>query len=139
MSELSEMLTAANVDGLSYDQIEARARAAGFDLSHGTAHVYMSGRHRKVSRKYLEALVAVFPSLKLDELMRAAELPPDYGPYEPPEQASALSPQERDALNTIIKSMAQGKVSTAKPERHLGVAAHPRKGVARPKRSKGDH
>lgn len=109
MSALSEMLTAANRDGLPYTEIERRARDAGFKLSHGTAHVYMTGRHGTVSRKYLEAFVAVFPSLKLDELVAAAQLPPDLGPYVAPEVAAALSRSERDAIDTIIKSMASGK------------------------------
>lgn len=130
MSALSEMLTAANAEGLSYAEIERRAGAAGFKLSHGTAHVYMTGRHGQVSRQYLEAFVAVFPALRLDDLARAAELPPDLGPYVAPDVASALSGPERDALDTIIKSMAAGKVEISPTQSDLALAAEARKAAA---------
>lgn len=131
------MLTAANIEGLSYAQIEARAAASGFKISHGTANVYMNGKHGRPNRRHLAALAAVFPSLKLADLLRAADLPPDYGPYEPPEEASALSRPERDALDTIIKAMARSRADLP-TKSEVALAGQKRPRSDRPKRSKDD-
>lgn len=113
MSALSELLQGANKESLSMQKITDRARTRGHDIGKDTIWKYMTGRHGKtVQREHLEALADVFPGVTLQSLEEAAKLPPDLGDYTPPPEARALSRDERDAVTTIIKSMARGKVQT---------------------------
>jgi hypothetical protein len=110
MSALSELLLQANAEGLSYQRIEDRARERGAQLSHGTAHKYMTGQHPpRAARDVLRAFTVVFPSLTMKALEAAADLPTDLGNYVPPAEANALTRKEREALNVLIRSIAQGR------------------------------
>lgn len=111
MSALSELLTQANKERLSTQKITDRMRELGHDIGKDTVWKYMTGRHTTVTTAYLRAFVDVFPSLRLGQLQRAADLPADLGDWEPPEEAHALTQRERDALEVLIRSIARGKTA----------------------------
>jgi len=108
MSALSELLTNANTDGWSYELIAEKAQARGHRLSRDTAWRYMTGRQAKTSPDQLRALADVL-GLRYDKVSRAAGQPADLGPYEPPREANALTQQEREALNLIIRALVRGR------------------------------
>lgn len=114
MSELSELLTRANTEELSVQRLTDQMRARGHTIGRDTVWRYLTGRHAGVSDDYLKAFVDVLPGLDLDELRRAAALPPDLGTWEPPAEARSLDQRERDALDVLIKSIARGKTADAK-------------------------
>ena len=111
MSALSDLLSQANSDGLSTQRLTALMRERGHRIGRDTVWRYLTGRHTTVSDLYLRAFVDVLPRLHLDELRRVSAVPPDLGAWEPPPEAHALSQREREALDVLIKSMAQGKIA----------------------------
>lgn len=113
MSTLSDLLAQANADGLSTQRVTDLMRQRGHRIGRDTVWRYLTGRHTTVSDSYLRAFIDVFPGLDLNELRRAAEIPPDLGTWEPPAEAHTLNQREREALDVIIKSMARGKPAAA--------------------------
>lgn len=132
MSALSELIQAANADDWSVDRMYARARELDLQVSRDAIWRYSSGRNRTVDEMVLRAFAAIFPALRIDDLMRAAQIPPRLGNWSPPKEANLLDEDERAALNTIIKSMAAGKSSvdlaagSGKTEAALRIAADTR-------------
>lgn len=106
MTELSELLTKANKEGWSTREIEAKARAAGHQLSHATAGNYLSGAHpRRPSDNVLRAFEAVFGT-PLEKLRAASKLPTAVTQADLPDEVARLTPRQWEAVKQIIRAMA---------------------------------
>lgn len=137
MSALSELLTAANREDLSYDRIATLARKNGHQIGRDTVWKYMTGRHGAVSQPYLRAIASVLP-VNIDAMESAAGVPRDLGPYRPPPEAAALDTDERDALDVLIKGIAAARGAQRRAEYDLAAfemdkagGNHPRDGERR--------
>lgn len=105
MSDLSELLQAANTAGLSARSIAREAQALGFSLNHDTAARYLRGDHGRPDEETLLALASVL-NLQLAPLRSAAQLPSEVTePYRPPAEASRLTRRQRRAVDEIIRAM----------------------------------
>jgi hypothetical protein len=105
VTRLSEILVAANTDGLSARSIARQAQTRGFTLNHDTAARYLRGDHGRPDETTLRAFAAVL-EVSLQSLRAAADLPADETePYEPPAEASRLSRRQRRAVDEIIRAM----------------------------------
>jgi hypothetical protein len=106
MTALSELITAANRDGLNHRQIAAQANAAGVRVGTDAVWKVMSGRHGAVKDGTLRAFATVL-SIDFADLRAAADLPTaDLGPYQPPEDALRLGRREREAIDELIRLLA---------------------------------
>lgn len=112
MSALSELLAqrvAAQKIGVR--EIARRAQERGHTLSHGTVSKYLSGRHPEVpAEETLRALHDVL-GIPLEQLREAAGLPvglPE--PYRPPAEADRLDPEQREAVDQVIRLLARKSV-----------------------------
>lgn len=109
VSALSEALNDANVSGWSTREISERAARAGFNINHATVAKYLNGTHAsKPTNDVLEAFAAVFSSLTIQKLRKAAGVglgEPE--PYVPPQEAHQLGARERRAVNEVIRLLAQ--------------------------------
>lgn len=137
MTQLSAVLRAANVGGLSARAVAKQARAAGFTLNHDTAARYLRGDHGRPDEDTLRAFSAVL-SIELAELRRAAELPDeDTTAYIPPPESSRLSRRQRRAVDEIIRAMlepaADGERDHRPSRQHRPITAQAaRRGGAEP-------
>jgi hypothetical protein len=105
MSELSEVLSAGNTDGLSARSIARSAQSLGFTLNHDTAARYLRGDHGRPDEDTLVAFSRVL-NIPLSRLRTAASLPADATePYTPPAEASRLTRRQRRAVDEIIRAM----------------------------------
>jgi hypothetical protein len=105
MSALSDLLVAANTEGLSARSIARTARAAGFTLNHDTAARYLRGDHGRPDEQTLVGLSSVL-GVSLQKLRVAADLPAEETePYNPPAEASRLNRRQRRAVDEIIRAM----------------------------------
>jgi len=105
MTALSELLAAANTDGLSARELSRRARERGHTLNHDTVARYLRGAHGVPDEATLVALADVF-GVPLRRLRHAAGLPSEsVGPYVPPAEASRLSSRQRRAVDELIRAM----------------------------------
>ncbi len=144
MTTLSELLNAANKDGLSARSIAREAQALDFSLNHDTAARYLRGDHGRPDEDTLVALSSVL-NVPLTQLRAAAELPSEVTePYQPPAEASRLNRRQRRAVDEIIRAMltepapAAQPVVEAKSSRARGSATAPkaaRRGSAEPPRT----
>ena len=115
MKSLSELLQAANTEGLSARSIARQAQALGFSLNHDTAARYLRGDHGRPDEDTLLALASVL-KLPLAPLRRAAQLPSEETePYRPPPEASRLSRRQRRAVDEIIRAMLEPNPTAARP------------------------
>jgi transcriptional regulator with XRE-family HTH domain len=134
---LSELLQAANTDGLSARSIARQAQALGFSLNHDTAARYLRGDHGRPDEDTLLALASVL-KLPLAPLRKAAQLPSEVTePYRPPAEASRLSRRQRRAVDEIIRAMLEpnpaARSVTALPPRGAGASSKAaRRGGAEP-------
>jgi transcriptional regulator with XRE-family HTH domain len=105
VKSLSELLQAANTEGLSARSIARQAQALGYSLNHDTAARYLRGDHGRPDEDTLLALASVL-KLPLAPLRKAAQLPSEVTePYRPPPEASRLSRRQRRAVDEIIRAM----------------------------------
>jgi transcriptional regulator with XRE-family HTH domain len=105
VSNLSDLLQAANSDGLSARTIARNAQALGFSLNHDTAARYLRGNHGRPDEATLVALSKVL-KVPLTKLRTAASLPAEETePYRPPAEASRLNRRQRRAVDEIIRAM----------------------------------
>lgn len=105
MKSLSELLQAANTEGLSARSIARQAQSLGYSLNHDTAARYLRGDHGRPDEDTLLALASVL-KLPLAPLRKAAQLPSEVTePYRPPPEASRLSRRQRRAVDEIIRAM----------------------------------
>jgi transcriptional regulator with XRE-family HTH domain len=114
VKSLSELLQAANTDGLSARSIARQAQALGYSLNHDTAARYLRGDHGRPDEDTLLALASVL-KLPLAPLRKAAQLPSEVTePYRPPPEASRLSRRQRRAVDEIIRAMLEsGRTATS--------------------------
>jgi transcriptional regulator with XRE-family HTH domain len=113
MSALSEILSAANTEGLSARSIARAAQALGYTLNHDTAARYLRGDHGRPDEGTLVALSRVL-NVPLARLRTAASLPSDATePYTPPAEASRLTRRQRRAVDEIIRAMIAPPDATA--------------------------
>jgi len=141
MSELSELLSASNTQGLSARSIARAAQDLGYTLNHDTAARYLRGDHGRPDEPTLVALSSVM-NVPLSKLRRAASLPADVTePYRPPAEASRLSRRQRRAVDEIIRAMLEAPAESALSEpkasqrvsgRGSVVAMDPRRGTKAP-------
>ena len=129
MKSLSELLQAANTEGLSARSIARQAQALGYSLNHDTAARYLRGDHGRPDEDTLLALASVL-KLPLAPLRKAAQLPSEVTePYRPPAEASRLSRRQRRAVDEIIRAMLEpGRTASDKPGRSKAA----RRGDAEP-------
>lgn len=105
MTALSQLLSSANIDGLSARQLAINARALGYTLNHDTAARYLRGDHGRPNENTLIALAEVLP-VPLEKLRKAAKLPAEVTePYHPPAESSRLNRRQRRAIDEVIRSM----------------------------------
>jgi transcriptional regulator with XRE-family HTH domain len=105
MSDLSELLRAANSKNLSGRSIALAAQDLGFSLNHDTAARYLRGDHGRPAEATLRALSSVL-DVPLAELRSAAALPTEVTePYRPPMEASQLNRRQRRAVDEVIRAM----------------------------------
>ncbi|MEO6702857.1 MAG: hypothetical protein ABIP57_15380 [Jatrophihabitantaceae bacterium] len=135
MSELSELLKAANTAGLSARSIAREAQALGFSLNHDTAARYLRGDHGRPDEETLVALASVL-NVQLAPMRRAAQLPSEETePYRPPAEASRLSRRQRRAVDEIIRAMLEPRPAgpaAASPTRRSGSPKAARRGDSEP-------
>lgn len=129
MKSLSELLQAANTEGLSARSIARQAQALGYSLNHDTAARYLRGDHGRPDEDTLLALASVL-KLPLAPLRKAAQLPSEVTePYRPPPEASRLSRRQRRAVDEIIRAMLEtGRTASRQP----GSSQAARRGDAEP-------
>ncbi|WP_143153981.1 helix-turn-helix transcriptional regulator [Rhodococcus rhodnii] len=144
MSKLSDLL---NSQPVSARQAADIAKEKGIRLPYGTIAAYWSGRHGRPSAQTLERLAEVL-STPLAQLQRAAwDATAPLGPYEPPAEANLLSRRERNAVDELIRAMAEAitrgqdradssteEVTQPRPEASGTVDSSP-SGGDRPRRS----
>lgn len=117
VTTLSELLNAANKNGLSARSIAREAKALNFSLNHDTAARYLRGDHGRPDEDTLVALSSVL-EIPLTRLRAAAELPSEVTePYRPPAEASRLSRRQRRAVDEIIRAMLIEPAPAAEPVR----------------------
>jgi transcriptional regulator with XRE-family HTH domain len=105
MSRLSDVIGAANKEGISARELARRARERGHSLNHDTAARYVRGDHGTPDEATLIALADVL-GIPLSRLRAAANLPAEITePYTPPAEASRLTRRQRRAVDEIIRSM----------------------------------
>jgi len=129
VKSLSELLQAANTEGLSARSIARQAQALGYSLNHDTAARYLRGDHGRPDEDTLLALASVL-KLPLAPLRKAAQLPSEVTePYRPPPEASRLSRRQRRAVDEVIRAMLEpGRATSAGPGRSRAA----RRGDAEP-------
>jgi transcriptional regulator with XRE-family HTH domain len=129
VKSLSELLQAANTEGLSARSIARQAQALGYSLNHDTAARYLRGDHGRPDEDTLLALASVL-KLPLAPLRKAAQLPSEVTePYRPPPEASRLSRRQRRAVDEIIRAMLEpGRAASGEPARSKAA----RRGGAEP-------
>jgi transcriptional regulator with XRE-family HTH domain len=111
MSNLSDLLSASNTEGLSARSIARSAQALGYTLNHDTAARYLRGDHGRPDEGTLVALSKVL-DVPMTRLRVAASLPSaETEPYEPPAEASRLSRRQRRAVDEIIRAMLETSVT----------------------------
>lgn len=111
MSQLSDVLSMqAEVLDLSGRQIADKARDSGYTLSNKTASQYLNGKHGKPDPATLRAFAEV---LRLDERMlrTVANLPVDYGEYDPPDFAREMTLEQRRVVDETIRLFVKGNAS----------------------------
>jgi transcriptional regulator with XRE-family HTH domain len=105
MSRLSDVISAANKEGISARELARRARERGHSLNHDTAARYVRGDHGTPDEGTLVALSDVL-GIPLKRLRAAADLPSEIiEAYTPPAEASRLTRRQRRAVDEIIRSM----------------------------------
>ncbi|MDP9091717.1 MAG: hypothetical protein M3N95_01935 [Actinomycetota bacterium] len=105
MTQLSDVLKAANKSNLSARAIARKAGARGHSLNHDTAARYLRGDHGRPDETTLLAFADVLP-VTLTRLRAAANLPAEQtAPYSPPPEASRLTRRQRRAVDEIIRAM----------------------------------
>lgn len=115
VSKLSDRLQQAKAEhGLSISQIVNRAVKAGYELSDYSAKVYTNGKHP--ARPKVETLEALAYALKVPEaeLMELAGLP-DRRTFSPHEDADLLTTAQQNAVNEIIRLLAEGNRNDSSP------------------------
>jgi transcriptional regulator with XRE-family HTH domain len=129
VKSLSELLQAANIEGLSARSIARQAQALGYSLNHDTAARYLRGDHGRPDEDTLLALASVL-KLPLAPLRKAAQLPSEVTePYRPPPEASRLSRRQRRAVDEVIRAMLEsGRTASSRP----GSSQAARRGDAEP-------
>jgi transcriptional regulator with XRE-family HTH domain len=129
VKSLSELLQAANTEGLSARSIARQAQALGYSLNHDTAARYLRGDHGRPDEDTLLALASVL-KLPLAPLRKAAQLPSEVTePYRPPPEASRLSRRQRRAVDEVIRAMLEsGRTASRGP----GSSQAARRGDAEP-------
>jgi transcriptional regulator with XRE-family HTH domain len=117
VKSLSELLQAANTEGLSARAIARQAQTLGYSLNHDTAARYLRGDHGKPDEDTLLALASVL-KLPLAPLRKAAQLPSEVTePYRPPPEASRLSRRQRRAVDEIIRAMLEpSRAASSRPK-----------------------
>ena len=108
VSKLSDRLSDAKRElGLSAAGIVRAAEKGGYTLSDYNAKVYISGKHGDPKAETLEALSYAL-RVPLGELRALAGLPDDLGEFEADASARMLTRPQRDAVNEIIRLLADG-------------------------------
>lgn len=108
VSKLSDRLKQAKIDAdMSIKQIVKRATDAGYELSDYSAKVYTNGKHSQSPQP--ETLRALAYALRVpeDEVFKLAGLPVS-SHFEPHRDADLLTATQRDAVNQIIRLLAEG-------------------------------
>ena len=108
VSKLSDRLQQAKIDAdMSIAQIVKRANDAGYELSDYSAKVYTNGKHSQSPQP--ETLRALAYALRVpeDEIFKLAGLPVS-SHFEPHRDADLLTATQRDAVNQIIRLLAEG-------------------------------
>lgn len=92
---------------MTQSQLLERAEALGQPMSKGNLSKYLNGAHpEKPHETTVKALAAVF-NLKVSEIEEVIT-PVDGYPYTPPSDARLLTATQRDAVNQIIRLLAEG-------------------------------
>jgi hypothetical protein len=107
--------------------VEVVRRVTGVDPSINEATVYelLRGRHAKrPGHKLLSAISAAFPALTIQQLREYAGMPPgEAEEYRPPAEANLLSKRQRQALDELIRAMAEGGGNDEQPAGGWQLAA----------------
>lgn len=115
MSQLSELLNAANRQSYSTRTIEREAAKLGHKLSYSTASKYLAGKHGEPTQDVLEAFADVF-RLDVAILREAAGLASLGEPFELPPEASRLNSAEREAIWHVVRVMIESRDKRAGKE-----------------------
>ena len=121
MSQLSDLLN-NRLHELKIKQSELGrlAKKRGETLSAGTVSNYLNGSHGKPSRATLRAFSVVL-SIPIEELEDAASFT-GFEPFEPHRDADLLTATQRDAVNQIIRLLAEGnKNASPSPTQEQGT------------------
>ena len=128
MTALSELLSAANVNGWSTREVARRAEKNGHKLSQATANVYLAGRHGVPTESVLAAFSDVL-NIPIDKLRTAAGVPAGTGsPWTPPSEANRLDLRQRRALEELIRSMVTSETTSEDQDddqQHPHTGDHP--------------
>jgi hypothetical protein len=114
VSALSDRINDANTSRMSSREIETEAKKLGADVSHGAINLVLNGKHGDVKDKTLRALSKVF-RIPFGELRELLGLPSIDEPWEPPENAARLSPQQRRMVEALINELTRPRVVTVTP------------------------
>lgn len=103
------MLQANLPEGWSYRRVGREARERGFAISDATATAYLGGRHGAPDDGTIEGFSVVL-NIPLRKLRQVAGLVPEPGtPWVPPEESRHLDPEQRRALEHLVKVMARDR------------------------------
>lgn len=106
MSELSDLLNHANVQGWSNREIGRRA-----GISSAAVNSYMNGTHGRPTEPNLEKFSHVF-NIPIERLREASGHPAgERKPYKPPSEANRLGARERKAIDELIRLLANKEIS----------------------------
>lgn len=117
MSKMSDALELARqVKGYSARKIADLAKDAGYSLSNKTVSQYLNGHHgSRPDPATLEAFSHVL-GIKVNVLRDLAKLPPVIEEYEPPAEASALTPNQRRLVDDLIRELASANYAESDDE-----------------------
>lgn len=109
MTELSKLLNEAKDAGRNVDHWVEQAAKAGHDIDRATVFKALKGEHAKNPREStLQGLAFVF-DIDVRDLREAVDKPRgELGPWTPTSEAARLDQAQRDALDTLIKTIVQG-------------------------------
>jgi transcriptional regulator with XRE-family HTH domain len=135
VSRLSEVISAANKDGVSARGLARRAQERGHSLNHDTAARYLRGDHGTPDEATLVALSDVL-GIPMTRLRAAADLPSETTtPYVPPAEASRLTRRQRRAVDEVIRAMIDTRGRTAAGPRQDAVDLDARREAAKSRRA----
>ena len=119
MNTLPNLIRAAmDENGLTYREVATAANRQGHQITHSRVYDYATGKTKTYKREVLEA-IAVGARIPLDSLLRASGLPRESEPFVLPADATLLTPEEREAVRGVVKTMIQTRKQV------MGNAEHP--------------